>query len=215
MLVTPSGLEPGLDGATVVMPDTYWGDLTRPRLVDGRYPVEADEIAVTEQLAIEHHHEVGEVIDLRMLMPESHGGACIRRRRLHDDERWPCDDHRGAPDVGGSFAPGPYSDGLFVAPEAFLADRGGDRRALGDMHRCVPRRGSERCDAVVRDYSVKVANGNVSDGESGDVVGVMQATDLQRNTLLIASAVAAAAGLLIAGQAFGRFLARRSSDRRR
>ena len=38
------------------------------------------------------------------------------------------------------------------------------------------------------------------------------ATDLQRNALLIGSAIAAAAGLLIAGQAFGRFLTRRSSD---
>ena len=38
MLATPTSLLPGLGGATFVVPDEYWGDLFRPRLVKGAYP---------------------------------------------------------------------------------------------------------------------------------------------------------------------------------
>ncbi len=174
-----------------------------------RYPVGADEIAVTERLAIEHGYEVGQEIDLHMLMPDRawacvDGGDCTTtsagRATITAVLRMSAD-----------LAPGPYSDGLFVAPQAFLAARGGDDARWGIMTD-VFLDDSDDADAVVRDYSVKVDNGDVADDESDDVVGVTHATDLQRNALLIGSAIAAAAGLLIAGQAFGRFLTRRSSD---
>ena len=52
VLVTPTTLLPGLSGATIIAPDSYWGELMRPRVVAGRYPEGVDEIAVTEQAAI-------------------------------------------------------------------------------------------------------------------------------------------------------------------
>ena len=209
VLMTPQSLEPGIEAATVVVPDSYWGELVRPRLLAGRYPVGADEIAVTEQLALEHGYAVGRSLDLHVLRPEQAWecigrGTCTTtmagRATISAVLRTPSD-----------LAPGPFSDGLFLAPQRFLDARGGDDVRWGIITDLFLTDSGDT-DAVVRDYSVEVDNGDVADEDSDDVVGIRHATGLQRNALLIGSAIAAAAGLLIGGQAFGRFLTRRASD---
>ena len=70
-------------------------------------------------MAIEHGYEVGQDVDLHMLMPDRawacvDGGDCTTtsagRATITAVLRMSAD-----------LAPGPYSDGLFVAPQAFLA----------------------------------------------------------------------------------------------
>ncbi len=69
MLATPTSLLPGLGGSTVVFPDEYWGDLLRPRIVEGAYPSGPDEIAVTERTAAELGFDVGQAVDMWLLTP--------------------------------------------------------------------------------------------------------------------------------------------------
>jgi FtsX-like permease family len=64
---------------------------------------------------------------------------------------------------------------------------------------------------LIVDYAARVEAGDVLNA-TADTAGAQRAAEIQHDALLIASAIVAFAGLLIAGQAFGRFLTRRPSD---
>jgi ABC-type lipoprotein release transport system permease subunit len=209
VLAAPATVRPGQDSSTLVVPDEYWGDLIRPRLVEGTYPSGPDEIAMTE-LAGKFGFAVGQVVDMKILTPALLE-KCVTTGECDPDDagtatitatlRFPDD-----------LAPGPYGQGVFVAPAAFLEARGGDANATGHITDLYLRPGAV-IDEVVNDYSTKVSDGDVRNANS-DVVGARRAAELQRNALLIGTGIAAVAGLLIAGQGFGRFLSRRSSEAR-
>ena len=208
VLAAPSSMRPGQDGVTMVVPDEYWGELVRPRLVQGRYPSGADEIALTEEAA-QHGFFVGQTVDKVLLTPAGLE-TCFTTGECDGDDagnvkitailRLPDD-----------LAPGPFAQGMFVAPSAFLEARGGDASATGHITDVYLTPGTD-IDGVVNDYSTKVTDGDVTNANTDDVVGSRRAADLQHDALLIGTAIAAVAGLLIVGQAFGRFLSGRSSD---
>jgi hypothetical protein len=208
MLATPTSLLPGLGGTTFVVPDEYWGDLFRPRLVEGAYPSGPDEIGVTEWTAAELGLEVGQAVDMWLLtsagrdtffttgefLPEDAGTVTVTAiLRLPDD-----------------LQPGAFASALFIAPAAFLEARGGDPVATGHKTDIYLTPGTV-IDDVVNEYSLKVDGADVR-SQNSEISGARRAADLQRGALLIGTAIAAVAGLLIAGQGFGRFLSRRSSD---
>ncbi len=206
-LATPTSIRPGQDSATIVVPDEYWGDLVRPRIVTGTYPSGPDEIAMTEQAAA-LGFDVGQTVDMGMITP------ALLEKCFATGECVPTDAGQATitavlrfPD---DLAPGPFGQGVFAAPAAFLEARGGDANARGHITDLFLEPGTV-IDDVVNDYSTKVGAGDVRNQDS-EVVGARRAAELQRNALLIGTAIAAVAGLLIAGQGFGRFLSRRSSD---
>ena len=67
VLATPASLRPGEQGVTLVGGSDYWGDVTAPRLISGRYPSGADEIALSEQARQSTGLRVGEQVDLHLL----------------------------------------------------------------------------------------------------------------------------------------------------
>jgi ABC-type lipoprotein release transport system permease subunit len=207
VLATPSTLRPGQDGSTIVMPPEYWGDVVRPRLVRGRYPSASDEIAMTEQEA-DLGFEVGQSVDMVLLTaagfegcvqtgvctPEQAGSATIT-----GELRFPSD-----------LAPGPFDQGMFIAPPAFL-DGPGSAAATAVYITDLFTVDAASADAIVADGSASITGGTVARADS-DVGAATDAARLQCNALLIGSVIAALAGLLIAGQAYVRFLTRRTSD---
>ena len=63
----PEPLVPGAEAIVVSAPDSYWGGLHRPCLIDGRAPSGPAEVAMTE-FSMEHNGlAIGDVIDLRLL----------------------------------------------------------------------------------------------------------------------------------------------------
>ena len=207
VLATPSTVSPGLGGVTMIVPEEYFGDLVRPRLVSGTYPSGPDEIAMSERAA-ELGFEVGQRVDMVLLTPAGLescivGGECLPETAgtvtITAIIRGPSD-----------LAPDAFGQGVFLAPAAFLEARGGDANATGRITD-VFLTPDTVIDDVVNDYSTKISNGDVGT-TFDDVVGARRAADVQRDALLIGTAIAAVAGLLIAGQGFGRFLSRRSSD---
>ena len=207
VLATPTTLRPGLDGATLVLPPEYWGDVVRPRLVAGRYPSEPDEIAMTEQMTA-LGFEVGQHVDM-VLLTNDRLVACFDTG-LCDPEIAGAATITGALRLASDLAPGPFDEGVFIAPPAFLDTRGGDTAASGfitDVFTTDP--ASAR--GIVADYSTSITNGDLATTD-GEVTAASDAARLQRDALLIGSAIAALAGLLIAAQAYGRFLTRRTSD---
>ncbi len=207
VLATPTTISPGLGGVTLVVPDEYFGDLVRPRLVSGTYPSGPDEIAMTEGAA-QLGFEVGERVDMVLLTPAGLescivGGECLPEAAgtvtITAIIRGPSD-----------LAPDAFGQGVFLARTAFLGARGGDANATGRITD-VFLTPDTVIDGIVTDYSTKIANGDL--GTSFDeVVGARRAAEVQRDALLIGTVIAAVAGLLIAGQGFGRVLSQRSSD---
>jgi hypothetical protein len=208
VLATPTSMLPGLGGATFVVPDEYWGDVIRPRLVAGANPAGPDEIAVTERTAAELGLDVGQAVDMWLLTPAGRGTLFTTGEFLPEDAgtvtvtailRLPED-----------LEPDAFGQALFIAPAAFLDARGGDPVATGRVTYIYLRPGTV-IDDVVGEYSTKVDGADVR-SQNSEIGGARRAVDLQRDALLIGTAIAAVAGLLIAGQGFGRFLSRRSSD---
>ncbi len=216
-LVTPTSLIPGLEGGTFILPDEYWGKLARPRLAAGTYPVGTDEIAVTERAAESGHHAVGDVIELHR-WPFDVALACLESGARGDDlsDCAPTIDAGTATITGivrtsSDLAPGAFNDGLFIAEKDFRTARGPDDPAWGVLTDVYLNR-REDIDDFVRDFSIVVGDRGDVTSAVDDLDGAIQAVTLQRNALLIGSAIAAGAGLLISGQAFARFLTRRSGD---
>lgn len=207
-LATPSSLRPGLDGSTIALPPEYWGDLVRPRLVSGRYPTGDDEIAMTEQVA-SLGFDIGQTVDMLLLTP-AELTQCIGTGDCTPD-------HAGRATITGvlrfpgDLAPGPFSQGQFIAPAAFLDARGDDTTTTSGFITDLFLVDGANADELVAEYSTKVTDGGIASSDA-DVVGAHDAADLQHDGLLIGSAIAALTGLLIAGQAFGRFLSRRTND---
>ena len=84
ILATPTSLRPG-QGATLVGGSDYWGDVTAPRLISGRYPSGADEIALSEQ-AQRAHRFAGRRAGRSASAPVEDARA-VRRRRVRSDAR--------------------------------------------------------------------------------------------------------------------------------
>jgi ABC-type lipoprotein release transport system permease subunit len=207
VLATPSTLRPGQDGSTIVMPPEYWGGAVRPRLLRGRYPSASDEIAMTEQMAA-FGFEVGQNVDMVVLSPEGLS-SCIDTGACDPD---PAGSARitGALRLPSDLAPGPFDQGLFLAASSFLDTRGGDATAIGFITDLFTADGAS-ADGIVADYSTAITNGDIGRTDS-DVDAATDAAKLQHEALLIGAAIAGLAGLLIVGQAYGRFLTRRTSD---
>ena len=135
VLATPTTVSPGLEGVTMVVPDEYFGDLVRPRLVRGTYPSGPDEIAMTEQAAA-LGFEVGQRVEMILLTPAGLescivGGECLPEGAgtvtITATVRGPSD-----------LAPDAFGQGVFLAPAAFLecARRRCERH--GSHHRHLP-----------------------------------------------------------------------------
>ena len=208
-VAAPRTLEPGIDGATLVVPNEYWGDRVNFRVVEGVLPVGTAEIAMAEQARLLSGLDVGDSVEMQLLTLDGlracfDTGACdptsVGHVTITAIVRMPDD-----------LAPGPFGQAVFIAPEAFLDSRGGEASALGHITDVFLRPGTD-IDGFVADYSIHVADGDVTNASQDDLVGARRAADLQHDSLLIGSLIAAVAGLLISGQAYGRCLARRSSD---
>lgn len=208
VLATPVSVLPGLGGATLVVDDAFWGDLVHPRLVAGSYPTGPNEIAVTES-ARRPGLDVGDTIamhyfDLATAEACLGGGDCTPADggdvTITAVLRMPAD-----------LAPGPFDESLFIAPDAFSGLRGGDDAAFGHIVDLFTVPGAD-LGAIITDYSTRIEGGDLTNGSNDDVASAQRAAGLQRDALLVGTVIAAAAGVLITGQAFGRFLARRSSD---
>ena len=208
MLATPTDLEPGPGGVTLVVPDDYLGESVRLRIVEGRYPSAADEIAISEKAA-QSGYKVGDTVSMHVLTP-GRMGECM-------DGALEC-----APEPAGEatitgllrlpddLAPSPLDGGGFVAPLSFLTAAGGDDAAFGFITELHIAEGVD-ADEFAAGYSPQIVDGDVANAD-GDVADARRAAELQHDALLIGSAIAAGAGLLIGSQAFGRVLARRTND---
>ncbi len=205
MLAAPVGVEPGLGGVTFVVPDDFWGDNINPRLVDGRFPVGVDEVAMTESTA-EYGFAVGDVVNMELITFETlqtcrEGTPCVAEPAGRVTIT-------GMLRLSGDLTVNPFAQAVFVAPLAFGEDLGLDRVTTGVVTDLSAVEGVD-AETLVRDYSNSIADGDIQSAER-DVAGARRAGDLQHDALLVASGLVAAAGLLIAGQAFVRFL--RSND---
>ena len=109
--------------------------------------------------------------------------------------------------LDGDLAPGAFSsEGNWLAPAAFADARGGDRVTFGTVTN-VFLAPSVEAGTLIADYSPEVDAGDVLDS-AADIADAKRAAEIQHDALIIGTAIVAAAGLLIAGQAFGRFLTR-------
>ena len=142
VLVTPSDLEPGLDGATVGGARHVLGRpdpaTARRRSVSGRGRRDRRHRAAGDRAWLR-----GRRGDRSAHAHARPGVGMRRRRRLHDDERRACDDHRGAPDVGGPRARTVQRRPVRRSPGVPRCS-GRRRRPLGDHDRRVPHR-PQRC----------------------------------------------------------------------
>jgi ABC-type lipoprotein release transport system permease subunit len=207
ILATPTSLRPGEQGATLVGGSDYWGDVTAPRLISGRYPSGADEIALSENARERTGLRVGERVDLHLLPLKT-----LERCDVGGCDPTPT----GKVTISGvvrmqeDLEPHPNTELLFLADRPFMEARGGDTIVPGHITDVDLVAGAD-VDGFVAELSTLVTDGNVNTA-AVDVAGARHAGDLQRDALLIGAAVVAAAGLLIIVQAFGRHLSRRSGD---
>jgi hypothetical protein len=205
---TPVGIPPGLGGVTVAFADEFWGARANPRLVEGRYPVGPDEIAMSEA-ATGRGVEVGDTIQMHLIDAAEAtrcfgGGDCVTEPAGEVTVT-------GTIRLSSDLAPGPFSDEAgWIAPMAFVDARGEDRVTFGTVTDLFLAPGVD-ADTLIVDYAARVEAGDVLNA-TADTAGAQRAAEIQHDALLIASAIVAFAGLLIAGQAFGRFLTRRPSD---
>ena len=200
ILATPTSLRPG-EGVTLVGGSDYWGDVTAPRLISGRYPSGAGEIALSEQARQSTGLRVGEQVDLHLLPLKT-----LERCDVGGCDPTPA----GTVTISGvvrmqeDLEPDPNSELLFLADRPFIEARGGDAIVPGHITDVDLVAGAD-VDGFVAELSTLVTDGNVNTA-AVDVAGARHAGDLQRDALLIGAAVVAAAGLLIVVQAFGRHL---------
>jgi ABC-type lipoprotein release transport system permease subunit len=209
----PVGIAPGPEGLTIDVPDEFWPDengsgLATPRLVEGRYPIGNDEVAVSE-VGPERGIGVGDVIDMELVDRVAvvdciDGGEC-------ETEAAGTVTVTGVIRTSSDLAPATFGVQIaMIAPRGFVDSRGGDDITYAWYVDVFTAPGVD-VDAVIVDYAERITSGDMTPA-SFDFIGARRAGELQHDALLIAVVVVAAAGLLIAGQAFGRFLARRSSD---
>ena len=203
--VSPTSL-PEWGGVTLLVPGTGWGDLIRPRLIDGRFPTGPNEIVMSER-TMDRGFDVGDTIELTMLESDEIGGCFGEGVCIEADVGMAT--ITGAVRMPTDLAPGPFDDGVFLAADDF-GDAERDAFILGHITDVHTTRDSDPF-SILDDYSAQVDNGEMSIG-ADDVASAVRATDLQHGGLLIASAVVAVAGMLIVGQAFVRFLTRRTSE---
>ncbi len=178
------------------------GGLGRPMLLAGRYPApgSADEIMVNERAAEAYGFEVGTRAAMHALV----GIESLELVELGDAEvvgitRLPFD-----------LVDDPATQTLVVAGPEFASAGLPDGAMLGSnlwLHLHDPDDAAD----VVADLSPLIANGDV-EVTSALLAGGQRAAGLQRNGLLIAAAIVAAAGLLAISQAAGRHLAQRRED---
>jgi FtsX-like permease family len=211
MVASPVGLEPGLEGAMMLLPDERWGRDTEMRLVAGRYPAAgaADEVVASEATANARSLTAGTIVDLHFLTAEALS-ACI-------DGSGSCEPApAGRVEVVGvvrtpqDLTPDAYGSLLMFARPEFDNDRGGPDAATGHLVFVNLADGVD-ADAVAAEWSTLVPNGDVT-SDRQDRGALDQAAELQRPALLVGAVIAAAAGGLVVGQAFSRLLARRRGD---
>jgi ABC-type lipoprotein release transport system permease subunit len=203
-----AGRSPGLDGSIVAVPA---GSRYRPLVIAGRLPAPGhpDEIAVPERVAEEAGVAPGDRVRL--------DGATM--------EALP-DCLAGVPGCALS----PMGDVTVTGITRAVPDLVEDTHqglslyadaSLADAHPTIARSYlvfayvADRADtsAVVEELSPLMPKGDVTDGR-GDAGGAVRATSIERNSLLIAAALIAVAGLVVLAPTYGRHLARRRHDAR-
>ena len=204
----PEPLVPGAEAIVVSAPDSYWGGLHRPRLIDGRAPSGPAEVAMTE-FSMEHNGlAIGDVIDLRLLRLDE-----LLRCSASGD----CDLAELAPvTITGvvrtvdDLAPSPFEHSLFFARSDWLDANGGPAIATGfttELH-LAPGASVEE---VIGTYASRIDDGDVTSTRNF-LDGPLLAGDLQHDVLLIAALAVGATGLVVCSLAMSRLLGRTSGD---
>jgi ABC-type lipoprotein release transport system permease subunit len=203
VFLAPAPMEPGADGFAVIGVDgSLTGGFGRPPVVAGRYPVASatDEIVVNERAAVTHGLRVGQRVPLSAL-------PCL--------EGCPSEPVGAATVVGIVRLPtdivgDPSVTGVVIAAPALLDGRWRDYARLPTWLG-IHLYDAADTSSVIADLSVQVVDGEVAG--SREATATFEASGRrQHNALLIAAAVVALAGALVAVQAQSRHLAVRWAD---
>jgi hypothetical protein len=207
--LAPVGVLPAAEGTTWVMPEGVVGGARTPIVVAGRAPSGGREVALDETTARALDLAVGDTIELQAMAwsqctPE---GGC---------DTLPAG---GAELVGlirteQAVVPDPDDWNILLATHAVVDAELADATSMGWVTGVWTASNADP-DEFVTDYAGAVTNGeltNEASRTSGPLAGAYRAADLERNAVLIGALVVALVGLVIVGQAYGRFLARRRSD---
>jgi hypothetical protein len=207
--IAPVGVVPAAEGATWIMPQGAVGGSRTPIVVEGRAPAGGLEVALDETTARALDLSVGDTVELQAL-----GWAQCSAQG--DCDVLPA----GAAELVGlirteqDLVPDPDDWTILLAANADLDDELAEATSMGWVTGVWTSPGTDP-DEFVAAYAGEITNGDITNDASrtiGPLAGAYRAADLERNAVLIGALVVALVSLVIIGQAYGRFLARRRSD---
>ena len=207
--IAPVGVVPAAEGATWIMPRGAVGGSRAPIVVEGRAPAGGLEVALDETTARALDLSVGDTVELQAL-----GWAQCSAQG--DCDVLPA----GAAELVGlirteqDLVPDPDDWTILLAANADLDDELAEATSMGWVTGVWTSPGTDP-DEFVTAYAGEITNGDITNEASrtsGPLAGAYRAADLERNAVLIGALVVALVSLVIIGQAYGRFLARRRSD---
>ena len=204
----PDPLLPGAEGLVIATPDSYWGGLYRPRIIDGRAPTGPSEVVMTEYARDHNRLAIGDVIDPRLLPL---------------DELLRCSDSGDCELVGleqvtivgvvrtvDDLAVSPFAHSLFFARSDWVDANGGPDIVNGwttELH-LAP---GASVDEVIATYASRIDDGDVT--STRDLLDApVLAGDLQHDVLAIAALATGALGLVVCALSLSRLLGRTSDD---
>ena len=207
--ISPVGVFPAAEGATWIMPHGAVGGFRTPIVVEGRAPTGGLAVALDQSTARALDLAVGDTVELQALR----WTQCAAQGEC---EPLPAGDAElvGLIRTEQDVVPDPEDWTILLGANADLGDELAEASSMGWVTGVWIASETDP-DEFVNSYAAEIANGDITNDASrtsGPLVGAYRAADLERNAVLIGALVVASVSLVIIGQAYGRFLARRRSD---
>jgi hypothetical protein len=206
--IAPAGVMPAAEGALGTMPAGAVNNSRTPIVVEGRSPSGGLEVALAESTAHDLGLRVGDDIELQGL------------RWTECSSQGDCDlIPAGTAELVGvlrteqDVIPDPDGWTILIAADAEFGDELAEATSMGWVTSVWLRPGHDP-DDFVAEYTSEVTGGVQSDASraSGPLASAYRAADLEHDAVVIGAVVVAVVSVLVIGQAYGRFLARRRSD---